>query len=56
MATLLSVNNLNGYGLLIPDNEVLSGTQDFYVSTASISTVTQGLTLTGVLSGAAGIS
>ncbi len=47
----LSVNNLNGYGLLIPGNELLSGTQNFAVVTASASNVTQGLTITGTLSG-----
>ena len=51
----LTANNLNGYGLQISSDEVLSGSQTFSVTTATASNVVQGLTLTGVLSGASNI-
>lgn len=47
----LTVTNNNGYGLLVSDAAVLTSTTTFSVSTASASNVTQGLYLTGDLSG-----
>lgn len=52
----LTLTNNNQYGLLVSDNIALSSTLGttgpiYTVSTASISTLTQGLTLSGVISG-----
>jgi autotransporter-associated beta strand protein len=47
----LTLTNNNGYGLLIPNAATLTGTPTFSVSAASNSNVTQGLYLTGLLSG-----
>ncbi len=53
----LTVNNNNGYGLVIGGNTALSAaTPTFSVATATFSNQTQGLTLRGQVSGSVGIT
>jgi autotransporter-associated beta strand protein len=52
----LTVNNANGYGLLISSDQVLSGAQSFSVLVASASNAIPGLTITGALSGTGSIN
>ncbi|MDB6076147.1 MAG: Autotransporter-associated beta strand repeat protein, partial [Verrucomicrobiaceae bacterium] len=47
----LTVNNLNGYGLSISSNQTLNANSTFTVNNATNGDVTQGLYLTGVISG-----
>ncbi|NBO46808.1 MAG: hypothetical protein EBU85_07380, partial [Actinobacteria bacterium] len=49
--TGLNVTNNNGYGLQVTQNATLSGTPTYSVATGTASNVTQGLYVTGKLSG-----
>jgi autotransporter-associated beta strand protein len=52
----LTVTNNNGYGLVVSDAFTAAAGSLYSVSTASYSVMTQGLTLTGKVSGASGLT
>lgn len=54
--SILAINNLNGYGLEITGNTILTGASTLAVGIASASNVVQGLTLSGVVSDTGGFT